>query len=326
MMIYKSSQMHDIAEQCSRIAQKDKDVSFLLLGETGVGKNVLAHHIHEQTPSRCNYSFVEPALSREYNLLDSELFGYVKGAFTGAVVGHDGAFAAAKGGTIFMDEIGNLSYQGQSKLLKVLDGGWYSPVGSCQHIDIDSRMVFATNKPVEYLTDITHFHTDLYYRISGETVTIPPLRERIEDVVPLAEHFLNRWNYSYKTSYVLDDGDKSLLMHYSYPGNVRELQGIVLHTARLSEEMVFNTEVLEETLSQRQVLIVPKAVFERSPVAQLDSLVLEKVCRQAERECIKKVLIITNSNLTEAAEILGISRTTLRSKIRLYGLDRPPDK
>jgi two-component system response regulator HydG len=327
MMIYKSQQMHDIVGRCSRIAQTDKDVSFLLLGETGAGKNVLARYIHDQTPLRCNKPFVEPALSREDNLLDSELFGYVKGAFTGAMAsGHDGAFATANGGTVFMDEIGNLSYQGQSKLLKVMDEGWFSKVGSCERINTDVRIIAATNKAEVDLQAGTFFRNDLYWRISGETVVVPPLRERIEDIVPLAEHFLNRWNLSYKTSYVLDEGDKSILMQYSYPGNVRELQGIVLHTARLSEEMVFNTEVLEETLSQRQVLVVPKAVFEQSPVKQMESLLLRKVTRQAEQECIKKALIITKNNLTEAAKILGISRTTLRGKVSSYGLDRPPDK
>ena len=176
MMIYKSPQMHDIVGRCSRIAQRDKDVSFLLLGETGVGKNVLARHIHEQTPSRCNYPFVEPALSREDNLLDSELFGYVKGAFTGAMAsGHDGAFTLAKGGTVFMDEIGNLSYQGQFKLLKTIDEGWFSPVGSCQHIDIDTRIIAATNKPEADLQAGTFFRNDLYWRINGETVVVPQI-------------------------------------------------------------------------------------------------------------------------------------------------------
>lgn len=326
-MIYKSPQMYDIAGRCSRIAHKDKDVSFLLLGETGVGKNVLARYIHDQTPLRCNEPFVEPTLSREDNLLDSELFGYAPGAFTGAAIkGHDGAFATAKGGTIFMDEIGNLSYQGQSKLLKVLDGGWFSPVGSCQHINIDSRIIFATNKLEADLQAETFFRNDLYWRINGESVIIPPLRERIEDIVPLAEHFLFRCNQTYQTSYVLDDGDRSLLMQYSYPGNVRELEHIVWHTARLSDKTVFDTEVLVETLAQHQVIIVPKAAFEQSQVKQRESLVLKKATQQLEQEFIKKALIVTRGNQTAAAEKLGISRTNLRSKISSYGLERPPDK
>lgn len=325
-MIYQSPQMHDIATRVRHTAQRDKDVPILILGETGVGKNMLADYIHYQTPQRCSEPFVEVALSCEDSLLDNELFGYVPNAFTGAAaIGHDGSFKLAKGGTVFLDEIGDISKPAQFKLLKVIDEGKYWPVGASNYSTADVRIIAATNKPTEYLTDATHFRSDLYYRISAETVVIPPLRERIEDVVPLAEHFMNRWNVEHYTSYVLAEYDKALLVGYSFPGNVRELKDVVCHTARFSETD-FNTAVLARELSQRrQTITVPKAVFARASNQQEECLLLEKVQQATEFNCIKKALIITNNHHTNAATLLGITRTTLRSKIRLYGLDRPPD-
>jgi transcriptional regulator with PAS, ATPase and Fis domain len=324
-MIYQSPQMYNIAERCRSIAQKDKDVSFLLLGESGAGKNVLAHYIHDETPTRCDYSFVEASLSREDSLLDSELFGYVKGAFTGAVLGHDGAFTRANGGTVFLDEIDNLSLLGQSKILKVTDEWKYLPVGGNDYLKADVRIITATNKPVEYLMDKTYFRTDLYYRIGAVNVVIPPLRERVEDMVPLAESYINGWNEQHHTSYVLGEYDKSLLVDYPFPGNVRELNSVVRYAALLSETD-FNTNALAERLSQPMIAKMPESVSKPAPDLHVVSLSLSGLCQRAESIYIKKVLRDTKYNISRASEVLKISRPTLRKKIKLYGLDRPPDK
>ncbi|MFH1230076.1 MAG: sigma 54-interacting transcriptional regulator [Planctomycetota bacterium] len=323
-MIYKSLQMHDIAERCRNIAHKDKDVPVLLLGESGVGKTMLADYIHYQTPQRCSEPFVEPVLSRDDNLLDSELFGYVKGAFTGADTNRIGAFALAKGGTVFMDEIGDLSPHGQFKLLKTVDERWYSPMGSCERINTDTRIIAATNKSLTDLQAGTYFRNDLYHRLSGETIVIPPLRKRPEDIVPLAEYFINGWNEQHHTSYVLGNDDKALLVGYSFPGNVRELNNIVCHTAR-SSETDFNTDELNRTLSQRKTVIVPKSVFERTFSSQSKFLSLKEAQQEMERDRIKKALIITNYNYSHASKLLGIDRVTLRKKINIYKLSNPRD-
>lgn len=316
--------MCNIAERCRNIAHKDKDVSFLLLGETGVGKNVLARFIHEETPNRCSHLFVEPSLSRDDNLFDSELFGHKKGAFTGAYTNRIGAFTRANDGTIFLDEIGDVSPQGQLKLLKVVDERRYLPLGAADYLATNARIIATTNKSLTDLQAGTYFRSDLYYRLSAETVVIPPLRERVEDIVPLAEHFMNGWNVQHHTSYVLDNDDKALLVNYSFPGNVRELNNIVCHTARLSE-VDFNTNVLATSLSQPTVVIASEVISAPTSDLRTIPLSLNEVCQKAEREHIKKIWIITNCNISHAAKLLKISRSTLREKIRLYGLDRPPD-
>ena len=319
-MVYKSPVMCDILERCGRIARKDKDVPFLILGETGVGKNVLANYIHEQTPGRCCHRFVEACLSRDDNLLDSALFGYRQGAYTGAYRNHDGAFALAEGGSIFLNEIGDISPQGQFKLLKVLDDWQYLPVGGNDYIETDVRVIAATNKPIEYLMEGTHFRSDLYYRLSAELVTIPPLRERLEDIIPLAEYFVDEWNQYHQTTYVLGENDVSLLMEYSFPGNARELKHIVESTARWSGER-FNTQYLSGKLIPKKINIAPVSVNTSEPVL----LTLEEFHCKTEYGYIKRCLDSTNYNISQTAKILGITRSTLRNKMKYHGLNEVSD-
>lgn len=324
-MIYRSPKMIDITGRCRSTAHKDKDVLFLIGGETGVGKNVLARFIHDETPARCQYPFIEASLSRDDNLLDSELYGYKPGAFTGAaVIGHDGAFTRAKGGTVFLNEIGDLSPQGQFKLLKVLDDGQYLPVGGNDYLTANVRIIAATNKPLDDLRAGTFFRQDLYYRFGAETVIIPPLRERPEDIVPLAEYFMGWCNQKYHTSYVLGEDDKSLLLQYPFPGNIRELKNAI-QGAVLWSDAEFNTVRLMELLPAGGVETTPKLVYEPNPALQCKILSLAEVCRETERKHIRGILIATNYNISRAAQRLGISRLTLRRKMELYGLDRPPD-
>jgi transcriptional regulator with PAS, ATPase and Fis domain len=320
-MVYQSQQMHNIVERCRRIAHKDKDVSIIILGDTGVGKNVLAHYIHEQTPERCNHRFIEACLARDDNLLDSMLFGNKKGAYTGAYENHDGAFALAKGGTIFLDEIANLSVQGQFKLLKVVDERKYLPVGGKDYVETDVRIIAATNKPIEYLTEGTHFRVDLYSRLCAEVITIPPLRERVEDIVPIAEHFVDEWNKQHHTSYVLGEGDKSVLLQYSFPYNVRELKHVVEATARWSDK-VFDTGYMEGLLIPKEHIAIAMPNSVNSVGLQAEFIPLKKMCQKAESEYIKKALIATDYNILRAAKLLGMNRGTLAKKVKAYHLHK----
>ena len=299
--------------------KSDADASFLLLGETGVGKNVMANYIHNETPGRCNNNFEEVFSVREDNLWESELFGHKEGSFTGAIKDYNGAIARAKGGTLFLDEIGDISYQSQTKLLKFTNDWTYKPIGGDDYIDANVRIISATNKTLEYLTDNNYFRNDLYYRIAAEIISIPPLRERADDIIGLGEYFLDEWNQSYETSYVLGEGDISLLIRHSYPGNIRELKSIIWSVARNSFDD-FNTACLEKRLEEQNMKIINKPASKNIIKLQPEILTLKYVQQKVEADHIKKVLVSTNFNISRTVIILGINRGTLSSKLKKYNL------
>jgi len=307
----------------------------LMSGESGVGKSLIARAIHTLSPRKSG-PYVELACgSIPETLLESELFGHVKGAFTGAHADKQGKFFAAHGGTLFLDEINSASPAMQLKLLRVLQERKFEPVGSNETIEVDVRVVLASNQPLEELVARGTFRQDLYYRINVVRIDLPPLRERTCDIPLLAKHFLEKHARELGKQLVgFSDEALAALERYSFPGNVRELENIVERAAVLSTRPTIGVEDLPP-----QVLDEGGSVLARRVKAGADGFdgvesvdapdtpwtptPLAEALEEPERRIIRKALDANEWNRQKTAEDLGINRTTLYKKMRALGLDRP---
>ncbi|HYW44049.1 MAG TPA: sigma-54 dependent transcriptional regulator [Bryobacteraceae bacterium] len=283
------------------------DASLLIVGETGTGKEMLARAIHEASP-RARQPFVavnSGALPRE--LVESELFGFRRGAFTGAYNDAPGIFSAASGGTVFLDEIGEMPKDVQVKLLRVLQEGELRPVGSTRAIQVDVRVVAATNRTLDELRS-TLLREDLYFRVATIVLEVPPLRTRPEDVMVLAQHFAGRLSRRYGREISISRAGLELLLGYSFPGNVRELENLVESAAAVSAD---NPQVITD----RDL----RPMLRGSPTSSLPAKVSESLSmEQMEKLTIQQALRVSAGNRTKAASLLGISRDTLYRKLRQY--------
>ncbi|QYK48707.1 MAG: sigma-54-dependent Fis family transcriptional regulator [Phycisphaeraceae bacterium] len=297
----------------------------LMSGESGTGKSMVAHAIHRLSP-RKDKPFVELSCgSIPETLLESELFGHVKGAFTGAHADKPGRFLAANGGTIFLDEINSASPGMQLKLLRVLQERKFEPVGSEKTIEVDTRVILATNQPLEALVADGRFRQDLYYRINVVKIELPPLRERPGDIQMLAEHFLARFGSELgKQLTGFTPAAVEALLRYSYPGNVRELQNIVERASVLTRSQTVGIEDLpSHVVEQEAAHNVASTLATGSsdhPVAWVP-MKLEDALREPEREILKRALHANGWNRQKTSEQLGINRTTLYKKMKMHGID-----
>jgi len=281
-----------------KVAQTDATV--LLLGETGTGKEVFAEAIHYESP-RKEKPFIAvncSAFSRE--LLESELFGYKAGAFTGALKDKKGLFEEANGGTIFLDELGEMSPELQAKLLRVLENGSFIKLGETKTTTVNVRLIAATNRDLQKEADAGNFRLDLYYRLSGFTITLPPLRERSGDIEQLAHHFIKV--YSAKVKRAVPEVDANFfkaLGQHNWKGNIRELKNVIERVIILLDDETITSKLLP---------------YEFHDGNHTDALDLSSV----EKQHIHKILRHTKGNKTEAARILGIGLATLYRKIEEY--------
>lgn len=302
----------------------------LMTGESGVGKSLIARAIHQNSPRR-DKPFVEISCgSIPETLLESELFGHVKGAFTGAHADKAGRFLAADGGTLFLDEINSASPAMQLKLLRVLQERRFEPVGSNETIEVDTRVVLASNQPLEQLVAEGKFRQDLYYRINVVKIEIPPLRDRVNDVPVLAEHFLKH-NAEELGKAILGFSDEALdaLRRYSYPGNVRELQNIVERACVLTRGTTIGLQDLPPQVIENAT--GPLTPASRAPSSEQDETPwvptpLADALRQPERQIILKALKANDWNRQQTADDLAINRTTLYKKMKALGLDGPREE
>ncbi len=298
-----SKAMEEINQMVHKIASTNASV--LILGENGTGKEVVAREIHQQSERR-NEIFVKVDLGAiPETLFESELFGHTKGAFTDAKEERDGRFVIASKGTLFLDELGNLPFSLQSKLLSAIQNREVFPVGSSRPIPIDVRIITATNLPLEEMIRLKTFREDLYYRINAIQVVLPPLRERKEDIPVLADFFLRKYREQYnKFSLQLTAKTIKGLMEHDWPGNIRELE----HT-------IEKGVILSEKGEVGMVHLFPG----NSPAKGgtfTDSLDLE----ENEKHLIKKALRSESGNVASSARLLGINRSTLYQKMKKYGI------
>lgn len=316
-------QLHRLIEMVAR-----SPVHVLVGGETGAGKDIVANAIHRQSP-RANAPFVcLNCAALPESLLESELFGYERGAFTGADRAKPGLLEAANGGTVFLDELGEMPLATQAKLLRVVENGQVTRLGSLTPISIDVRIVSATNVDLEARSAAGTFRQDLYFRLNGISLRVPPLRDRVSEIVPLAIHFIAEAAAAARRAPpALSPAAKEALESYTWPGNVRELKNVV------GQAMIFvdrGTTIDRSHLPEAMAKGARGATVERSPATRKESSQqgqgdsgLRGEVGAFERARIVEALEKCNGNQTRAAELLGISRRTLLSRLDAYGLPRP---
>jgi two-component system, NtrC family, response regulator HydG len=314
-IIAASPKMKSLLETLAMVAPSDATV--LIMGESGTGKEVIANAIHQNSP-RAGEPFIKVACAAlPETLLESELFGHEKGAFTGAVARREGRFQLAHRGTIFLDEVGEMSPALQTKLLRVLQEKEFEPLGSTRTVKVDIRVIAATNRDLEKEIREGRFREDLYYRLNVVPLVLPPLRERREDIPLLADHFLALFRQKNRKPITAISGKAlDLLVRYDWPGNVRELENVVERAVILARD-----EVLVPADLPPQIRMLSggegRDAFAVPPGMSLDDM---------ERALIIKTLDETGGNRTRAAEILGINRRTLQNKLKQYGLAVPPSE
>ena len=282
------------------------DMSVLVTGASGTGKEYIARRIHEQS-NRSKAPFVAVdcgAIPKE--LAASEFFGHVKGSFTGAIENKTGAFVAAQGGTIFLDEIGNLTYEVQVQLLRALQERKVKPIGSNQEIAINVRLISATNENLRQAIEKGDFREDLYHRINEFTIRIPDLKERKEDLLLFANHFLDLANSELQKDIIGFDNDTmQLFQSYSWPGNLRQMKNVIKYATLLATGRYITRKELPEELTEN--------------LPSHTNIQLKNV--EHDRDLIRKALQECGNNKTRAAQLLGIDRKTLYNKLKIYQLD-----
>jgi DNA-binding NtrC family response regulator len=307
-IIFVSDRFREVYDFTLQVAGSQANI--LVLGESGTGKELIAGAVHANSPRRKRRFLSINCAALSDTLLESQLFGHVRGAFTGAVVNQKGLMEEADGGTLFLDEIGDVSPAVQAKLLRVIQERDFIPVGATRPKSVDIRFVAATNKDLEKEVREGRFREDLYYRLNVITIQIPPLRERPDDILPLAEHFLNKYSRRIgKEVRGIAPQARQLLREYRWPGNVRELENVM-------ERAVILT---------RCDLIPPEAlpIREAAPVAAPPAAGRLVSLENLEMEHIRNILAQTGFHKSRSAEILGISRKTLDRKIVEYGIAMP---
>jgi len=313
--------MDRIREVIDQVASTD--VTVLIQGESGVGKEIVARALHLHSPRRDKPFIKVNCAALPEKLLESELFGYEKGAFTGAYQRKPGKFELAHGGSIFLDEIGDMSPPLQSKLLQVLQDREFSRLGGRTDIQVDVRVLVATNKDLEEAVRGGRFREDLYYRLNVLNILIPPLRERRREIPVLVNFFLDKYGKKYdKRLSPLSKKLMRMFMRYKWPGNVRELENMITRLVVLGDEAAIIAELSPKGKEKGTIQKSNLQLQNPSPPI----LPLKEVSRraeiQAEREAILKVLTQTNWNRKSAAKLLNISYRAILYKIKQYGLTR----
>ncbi|MGP8026785.1 MAG: nitrogen regulation protein NR(I) [Acidocella sp.] len=337
-LIGRSPAMQEIYRVIARLTTTDLTV--MINGESGAGKELVARALHDYGRRRQG-PFVAinmAAIPRE--LIESELFGHERGAFTGATNRHVGRFEQAGGGTLFLDEIGDMPPEAQTRLLRVLQEGEYTTVGGRQPIRANARIIAATHRDLRALIRSGQFREDLFYRLNVVPIRLPPLRERPDDIPVLAQHFLNKAQAEGLPAKTIDPAAMALLSAYRWPGNVRELENLIRRLAALVPQPVITEEILAQELADYAVAEEPAptavsddadgmtTVVERH-IARLltairesgeEGVLYERALAELERPLIRMTLAETRGNQIRAAALLGLNRNTLRKKIREHGI------
>jgi two-component system nitrogen regulation response regulator GlnG len=331
-LIGSSAAMQDLYRAMARVI--NTDLTVLITGESGTGKELVARALHDFGPRRAAALVAVNMAALPRELIESELFGHEKGAFTGATHRATGRFEQARGGTLFLDEIGDMPIEAQTRLLRVLQNGEFTPVGGRETHQANVRIIAATHRNLRELVEQGRFREDLFYRLNVVPLDVPPLRQRREDIPELVRHFLQRAPEIGLPVRQLDDGALALLMRHDWPGNVRELENLVQRLCALApKETIAGADVLAalsagEAQGPRAGGGLSEAVAQhlheyfaahgpRLPASGL----YDRVLREVERPLIALSLAATKGNQIKAAAMLGLNRNTLRKKIQELGID-----
>ncbi len=321
-MIGKSSVMQDLYNLLDKIKHSSSTV--LIQGENGTGKELIAKAIHYNSPRKDRIFVVQNCSAFNENLLESELFGHVKGSFTGAVKDKKGLFEIANGGTFFLDEIGDMSLAMQVKILRVLQEGTFTPVGATEPKKVDVRIIAATNKNIKEMIAKGDFREDLYYRINVINITVPPLRDRTEDIPILVEYFIDKnQKETGLQKKKISKGVLAKLMEYNWPGNIRELENEIERMIVLAgDDPILEESLLSSRMAQvQQVLTVSQSGSGQKTTIKYTGT-LKDAIEALERDLISEGLKSNGWNKSKLAKELGISRASLISKVERYGLDK----
>jgi len=333
----RSPQMLEVFKSIGRVAAQN--VNVLIRGESGTGKELVARAIYQHSPRSTECFMAVNCAALSETLLESELFGYEKGAFTGADRQRIGKFEQCSGGTIFLDEVGDMSQLTQGKVLRLLQEQKFERVGGNKTIETDVRIIAATNRNLETMVKDGSFREDLFYRLNGMTISLPPLRERGKDVALLVEHYLNVACYEMGRTETegMSAEALELLTQYRWPGNVRELQSVVRQSLLNSTSPIIIPTFLPDELYQSSAISVteavptPSATGDTFPLSDMRLIVDERLTANStdlysetleamERYLLTRILNETSGNQTRAAEILGITRGKIRDRIAQFGI------
>ncbi len=306
-IIGESPAIKKIIEEVKKIANAKSNV--LLLGETGTGKELIARAIHYSS-NRAEKPFIPINCSAiPENLLESELFGHVRGAFTGAVSSKRGLFEEANGGTVFLDEIGDLPLSLQAKLLRVLEDQEIRPIGSNQSVKVDIRFISATNKDLSQIVREGKFREDLFYRLNVISIVLPPLRERGEDIELLLRYFIERYSREHgKEVKGIDENALRLLKKYHWPGNIRELQNVIERAVLITEDGIIKSEHLPEGLTEAKDSFTEKAINNKLSIEDYTKAFILRYQGQYTEQQLADMLGITRKSLWEKRKRWGISK------------------
>jgi len=315
-ILSKSPRMHDVFELIGHVAQTNSTV--LIAGETGTGKELVARAVHDSSPRRASPFVAVNCAALPESLLESELFGHEKGAFTSAVGQRKGRFELAHGGTIFLDEVGEIPLPMQAKLLRVLQEKRFERVGGTQTIEIDVRVVAATNRDLLRLAKESKFREDLYYRLNVVKIDLPPLRQRTEDISLLATHFVQKFTPLGCSPKLISPEAMEALLQHRWPGNIRELENAIERACVTSRDDIIRPENLPAEILNVRPPANPIAVDLSRPateqIAELTAAFEERYLRRA----LKK----TRGHIGRTAQIMGLSRRTVTDKIAQYRIDK----
>ncbi|MGC6484889.1 MAG: nitrogen regulation protein NR(I) [Candidatus Puniceispirillales bacterium] len=338
-LIGRSPAMQDIFRTIARLVHTD--LSVMITGESGTGKEVVARALHDLGDRKSGPFIAINMAAIPHDLIESELFGHEKGAFTGADRMHEGRFAQARGGTLFLDEIGDMPPEAQTRLLRVLQDGQYTRVGGRDLIHTDARIIAATHKDLPQLINKGQFREDLYYRLNVVPLNLPPLRERAQDIPDFCSHFMGRAAKAGMPAKKLADDALDVLVSLPWPGNVRELENLIWRLCVLVDDAVIDADHLRPILEDRRTQ--PESVepggslyadarnhIERYFRTHADALppagVYARIMTEVEKPLLEETLKATGGNQLRAAELLGLNRNTLRKKIRELQINLAPTK
>lgn len=335
-IVGRSSAMQEVYKTIGKVASED--VIVLLLGESGTGKELVARAIYQHSQRAKEPFLAINCAALPETLLESELFGHERGAFTGAEQTRIGKFEQAHRGTLFLDEIGDMTPATQAKVLRILQDGCFERVGGNETIKSDVRVIAATNRDLDTLVESGHFREDLLYRLNGFTIRLPPLRERLDDIPLLVEHFLRVSNDEFKKNVTkLSEETMSLLEASSWPGNIRELQSVIKYAVVHSISEIITPETLPESFRGSQSLLEgsepqdPGEFF--AGISKYTQLLLtsegddiyRRVQKEVDRRVLEEVLKHHRGNQVHASQSLGMSRTTLRNKLEQHDIEGQQD-
>jgi two-component system nitrogen regulation response regulator GlnG len=328
-IIGRTTAMQEMCKAIGRVAAQN--VNVLILGESGTGKELVARAIYQHSPRSGKPFLAINCAALPENLVESELFGHEQGAFTGAHKQRIGKFEQCHGGTLLLDEIGDMPQLVQAKMLRLLQEQQFERVGGTQVIKTDVRVIAATNRNLEHRLSEGKFRDDLFYRLQVVTIRVPPLRERVDDIPEIANHFLSRFKRELSSNIRGFAAEvMPVFCAYTWPGNVRELQGVIKAAIVNCPGQTITLDLLPEalqSLANQNVTPIPKDEVTLDWGAKIETLlrdgqsnVHDRMLKELERELIVRALRFTHGHQTQTSEILGINRTTLRSKLREFGI------